>query len=713
MILPASKEEGRLIKKRYAVFNLDGSLAELKGFELKRRGELKLIKCFQGEVFSRFLEGDSLASCYAAVADVANRWLDLLDTRGAGVDDDELMRYISESCTMSKALHEYEGRKSCAITTAHRLASFLGDERIKDKGLNCNYVVSARPRGAPTSERAVPVAVFATEPPVARAFLRKWCGDLDDGRDPSERPDVRAVVDWDYYRERLASTIQKIVTIPAAMQRVTNPVPRVRHPDWLHRRVREKEDRFQQKKLDGFFVPVAKGGGGDIEVSSDGEKIDRRVFCFSVRFANHPTPLHTGLWPPHVLPHAHPSPRRRRHAARHAHPAACRAPPPPPRSLSPPPPDRRSDPAGWVAAHKRKWRAAVADRKKRRAAAVAAAAAGGDDRAAALAPPPPRGGVGALLARAEAAAVATHWQILALDYTPTPGVLTLWALAGGALHRVPLRVPSTVYVASTLPPTASALTALGAVPARRDPPFAPLDEGVAMYAVTLPPGASLAARDALDGALAAPHVRGVWERSVSPRAHAALTLGCVASLAPAARGKSLADGVDLGDLVMRTTAECDFLEGGGSESAAAAAAPRSEACATSLSTPAPMAAAGGAPCWPPTCPPRGRRSWWWWPQGARRGRATRARRWLSARGGKLLPLTPPPPLPPTHPPPSTSCTPPTPPTARVNCSARWPGGATRTGGRLLLSSTLAAAPPTSPAPCPPSAPCPASTSPYR
>lgn len=50
MILPASKEEGILIKKRYAVFNDDGTLAELKGFEIKRRGELKLIKVFQ--VFS-------------------------------------------------------------------------------------------------------------------------------------------------------------------------------------------------------------------------------------------------------------------------------------------------------------------------------------------------------------------------------------------------------------------------------------------------------------------------------------------------------------------------------------------------------------------------------------------------------------------------------------------------------------------------------------
>lgn len=157
MILPASKEEGKLIKKRYAVFNFDGSLAELKGFEIKvgpgwcgaqlswmiggytslsfrvpvptascpplqlkhphadvclclsarrplplhpallvspplphtpqRRGELKLIKVFQAEVFEQFLAGSSLKECYDAVAAVANRWLDMLDTqvsRGRG-----------------------------------------------------------------------------------------------------------------------------------------------------------------------------------------------------------------------------------------------------------------------------------------------------------------------------------------------------------------------------------------------------------------------------------------------------------------------------------------------------------------------------------------------------------------------------------------------------------------------------------------------------
>ena len=34
--------------------------------------------------------------------------------------------------------------KSCAITTAKRLAQFLGDERIKDKGLNCTYVIARK-----------------------------------------------------------------------------------------------------------------------------------------------------------------------------------------------------------------------------------------------------------------------------------------------------------------------------------------------------------------------------------------------------------------------------------------------------------------------------------------------------------------------------------------------------------------------------------------
>lgn len=58
--------------------------------------------------------------------------------------------------------------------------------------------------------------------------------------DADQVPDIRDILDWDYYRERLGNAIQKIITIPAAMQGVTNPVPRVKHPDWLHKKVRRQ-----------------------------------------------------------------------------------------------------------------------------------------------------------------------------------------------------------------------------------------------------------------------------------------------------------------------------------------------------------------------------------------------------------------------------------------------------------------------------------------
>lgn len=131
MILPASTEEGKKLKKRYAVFTNDGTLAELKGFELKRRGELKLIKIFQSQVFEGFLAGDTLETCFAAVAKVANYWLDVLYTKGANMEDDELLALISCSSNMSKRLSEYGSQKSNAITTAKRLTEFLGAQMTR------------------------------------------------------------------------------------------------------------------------------------------------------------------------------------------------------------------------------------------------------------------------------------------------------------------------------------------------------------------------------------------------------------------------------------------------------------------------------------------------------------------------------------------------------------------------------------------------------
>ncbi|MCJ1404631.1 DNA polymerase epsilon catalytic subunit [Xylographa trunciseda] len=247
MILPTSKEEDKNLKKRYAVFNHDGTLAELKGFEVKRRGELKLIKIFQTQIFKFFLEGTTLIETYAAVAKVSNKWLDVLHQHGSTLADEELIDLICENRSMSKTLEEYGTQKSTSITTAKRLAEFLGEQMIKDKGLNCKYIIASRPKNAPVTERAIPVAIFSAEDSVKRYFLRKWMKD-----DPGDM-DPRTILDWNYYLERLGSVIQKLITIPAALQKVRNPVPRVGHPEWLQRRINVKDDRFKQKKMTDLF----------------------------------------------------------------------------------------------------------------------------------------------------------------------------------------------------------------------------------------------------------------------------------------------------------------------------------------------------------------------------------------------------------------------------------------------------------------------------
>ncbi|TFY56137.1 hypothetical protein EVG20_g9045 [Dentipellis fragilis] len=248
MILPSSKEEDKLLKKRYAVFNDDGSLAELKGFEVKRRGELQLIKIFQSQIFEKFLLGSTTEECYAAVAQIADRWLDVLFSKAADLSDDELVELIAENRSMSKTLAEYGGQKSTSISTAKRLAEFLGDQMVKDKGLACKFIISERPLGMPVTDRAIPVAIFSAEESVKRLYLRKWL--KDNGLTNFE---LRSILDWDYYIERLGSVIQKLITIPAAMQKVANPVPRIRHPDWLHRRVAALDDKFHQHKVTDFF----------------------------------------------------------------------------------------------------------------------------------------------------------------------------------------------------------------------------------------------------------------------------------------------------------------------------------------------------------------------------------------------------------------------------------------------------------------------------
>lgn len=256
MVLPASLEEGKSIKKRYAVFNDDGSLAELKGFEIKRRGELKLVKHFQGEIFERFLKGKTLSDCYGQVGQTCDKWLNILLTQGEGMSDDQILDLLVEQNNMSKALDEYleAGQKSCAITCATRMKEFLGPDIVRDKGLATMYVIARKPDDSQITARAIPIQIFEFgNEVVRRKLLRKWtkCSDGD--------LDLKSLLDWDYYKGRLANAVLKIVSIPAALQGIDNPVPRIEYPPWLLKQVREFKDQRKQRTMASFFRVLPKG----------------------------------------------------------------------------------------------------------------------------------------------------------------------------------------------------------------------------------------------------------------------------------------------------------------------------------------------------------------------------------------------------------------------------------------------------------------------
>ncbi|XP_015586460.1 DNA polymerase epsilon catalytic subunit A [Cephus cinctus] len=425
MVLPAAKEEGKRLKKRYAVFNFDGSLAELKGFEVKRRGELQLIKIFQSSVFEAFLKGKTLEECYASVAKIADYWLDVLYSKGADIPDSDLFDLISENKSMSRKLEDYGGQKSTSITTAKRLAEFLGDQMVKDAGLACKFIISRKPQDSPITERTIPVAIFQAEPSVKKHYLRKWLKDSS-----LQNFDIRHILDWNYYIERLGSVIQKIITIPAAMQGLANPVPRVQHPDWLHKKLLEKNDVKRQRTITELFSVTPKPTTSDSNTANEEPRDIEDIAGVSNNFRR---PMCT-VNKRKRIPSAEEEDNNKSWRE----------------VLGPPPPmgKTKEEKQEWIAYHKKKWAFQAKQRgekrksKRSRTDVEKSRGTGGVVRNHNIAT------VSGFLKRAQRILFETPWQIVQIVETNEPGLFRLWALVGTELHQLRLIVPRIFYINS-------------------------------------------------------------------------------------------------------------------------------------------------------------------------------------------------------------------------------------------------------------------------
>ncbi|XP_029052112.1 DNA polymerase epsilon catalytic subunit 1 isoform X1 [Osmia bicornis bicornis] len=432
MVLPAAKEEGKRLKKRYAVFNFDGSLAELKGFEVKRRGELQLIKIFQTSVFESFLKGRTLEECYASVAKDADYWLDFLYNKCVDISDTELFELVSENKSMSRKLDEYGAQKSTSISTAKRLAEFLGDQMVKDAGLACKYIIANKPQGAPVTERAIPVAIFQSEPAIKKHYLRKWLKDSS-----LQSDDIRDILDWSYYIERLGNAIQKIITIPAAMQGLPNPVPRVKHPDWLHKRVVGKSATYKQKKITDLFTTIPKdreqedsdtsldsSGTRDIEdLVDDGQHFKRQIPIVNQRKRKYSEDETDNNKPWKE---------------------ALGTPP----SMG----TTKEERLKWLEFHKQKWAYQAKQRAQHQANKRNKTSTSSEDQSSwGVARSINTATLGGFLRHAQKKLLTSPWQIIQIAATNEPGLHRLWVLIDRDLHQLRLLIPRIFYVNTRKP----------------------------------------------------------------------------------------------------------------------------------------------------------------------------------------------------------------------------------------------------------------------
>lgn len=368
------------------------------------------------------------------------------------------------------------------------------------------------------------------------------------------------------------------------------------HPDWLYKKLRDKNDKYQQRSLKDMFskpppqtekrlslpgtqgrpprvAPVdpsemieegeegkeeagpAEGLGGDLE-DFGGPPASKKAKVATVRRKSRG---------PGEENEAGRDPRVERDGGAEAEPSRGRgmAGEAGPRERSPTP-DRDEDYAAWLEHKKRKWKSARAGKKKRRleeqkeAERIARDAGRGGNRGTAPTAkkkqPGLGAGLGAFVRQADDVTRLT-WQILQLAPGRRPGEFTAWIIAGGRMMSVPVTIPRQFYLNKRTPEEGS--DAVGVRVSRTLPHARPVYN---LLQIEVPEDYFHVSARMLATHLSDPDVEGVYETRVPLALNAVLQLGCVATVEPAARGKRMADGFGLADLRPKSAAEAVYLD---------------------------------------------------------------------------------------------------------------------------------------------------------
>ncbi|AOW05990.1 YALI0E26367p [Yarrowia lipolytica CLIB122] len=497
MMMPTSTDKGKGLKKRYVVFDDRNKIVELKGFEVKRRGELSLIKKFQSQLWDTFLEGSNLVECYAAQARVAEAWLAVIDSRGKNLSDEELIDLVCENKSMSKPVHEYGSQKSTALTTARRLAEIMGDSILTGGKLSTKYIIAVRTKNSmpvpeakkgsdedsSTADRAIPTLVFETESLDEKLrFLKRWMGPRWESTDP------RDVIDWMYYRERLATTINKLVVIPAILLGLKNPVRGCDPPEWASDIIKQRDNPIKQSTLSSYFVK-GKLPTPEPILSEEDEVMEIQVGDIE-SIGTTPSPSR----PPGVPARVVVSKRVRKTVEE-----TDKSTP----SLPHKAPDPFADYAAYIKYAKVKWKHQKAQRDRR------AHLFGESDN-----------GIASSWVSKNAHLAQDAWHLVSIHAAEKPGQVEASVIIGDKMQRVQINVPRKVYVGSREPlkwDKFTDVTNAMAVAEEEQPKYlyrAVMSEDMYQTEMTNP-----------ESPLKDPHVTKIYEADVSPDSRALIELG--------------------------------------------------------------------------------------------------------------------------------------------------------------------------------------------
>jgi DNA polymerase epsilon subunit 1 len=313
-------------------------------------------------------------------------------------------------------------------------------------------------------------------------------------------------LDWTYYEERLGSVIQKLITIPAALQRVPNPVPRVRHPDWLHKRVMAKADKFQQHKLTDMFkkVPTRETK----ETANDMEDFGAPKDSFSL-YGRRRTAVT----------------RKKRSALEDD-------------EVSEIPPDPMEDYSGWLRVTRRSWRQKRQQRKGNGTLPMKPSAPKGN------------GSIAAMLQNQSFGMSGSQWDVVQIAPTNRPGEFKLWLAINSTFQSLRLRVPREFYLNLKKAPVKGTFDAqYQAVPIVRTLPRGHSCRH--LYKITVAEQIFVDGEAHFSSLINNPNVDGAYELQVPLAVRALLQFGSSCRLTSEAGGGlslGLDKGFDIGDL---------------------------------------------------------------------------------------------------------------------------------------------------------------------